>query len=65
MNNYKELKVWQKAVDLAVKMYNAIDNCEPNRIFRQGNIRCTSRGNNRDTKNELVSSKNLELITIN
>ncbi|MBL7834392.1 MAG: four helix bundle protein [Cyclobacteriaceae bacterium] len=22
MNNYKELKVWQKAVDLAVKIYN-------------------------------------------
>ncbi len=33
MNNYKELKVWQKSVDLAVKIYEATKNFPREEIY--------------------------------
>ena len=33
MNNYKELKVWQKSVDLAVKIYDATKNFPREEVY--------------------------------
>ncbi len=33
MNNYKELKVWQKSVDLAVKIYEATKNFPKEEVY--------------------------------
>jgi four helix bundle protein len=33
MNNYKELKVWQKAIDLAVKAYEVTKLFPPSELF--------------------------------